>query len=691
MPNRLAYETSPYLLQHASNPVDWYPWGDKAFAAARALNKPVFLSVGYSTCHWCHVMAHESFEDTEVADLLNATFICVKVDREERPDIDHTYMAVCQMMTGSGGWPLTILMTPDKEPFFAATYIPRTSQYGRAGLVELVPKVAGLWRSRRQSVLDSAAKIRASLEGSLKVATPGRIPDENTLHLGYQELRARFDAEAGGFGEAPKFPMAHELRFLLRYWKRTGSADALQMVEASLQGMRRGGIFDQVGWGFHRYSTDRQWLVPHFEKMLYDQAQLAIAYTEAYQATGSESYRQTTREILDYVLRDMTDKEGGFHSAEDADSEGVEGKFYVWTMSEISDVLEEEERQVAVAVYGIQNQGNFVPEHGEIPRGANILHIAGPSSVVAQQPGMEEERVQAVLESARKKLLASRQGRVRPSKDDKVLADWNGLMIAALAMAGRAFDEQDYVHAARKAADFVLHGMRSHDGRLLHSYRQGNANIRAFADDYAFLAWGLIELYQASFDQKYIEAAVALNSELLARFWDERNRGFFFTPDDGEQLLLRQKQSRDGATPSANSVGLLNLLWLAEATENDGLRKKADELLRSSQEVADVPAAYAHFLNGLDFLLGPACTVAIIGRPDYPDTQAMLGALRRRFEPNLVLLVHDEGNGALFGPAADRRKTLEGKPTAYVCCGRSCHEPTADVNEMIGLVGRGTL
>ena len=521
-PNRLISEKSPYLLQHAHNPVDWCPWGDEAFEAAARQDKPVFLSVGYSTCHWCHVMAHESFEDPAVAALLNQAFVCIKVDREERPDIDQMYMSVAQAMTGRGGWPLTIIMTPEKKPFFAATYIPKTGRYGQAGMMEIIPRIQDLWEKNRDDLSGSADKILDYLRQTQNLPSAHSIDlDAAFLERGYEGLSSIYDPQNAGFGTAPKFPTPHNLLFLLRHWHRTGEANALQMVEATLQAMRMGGIYDHVGFGFHRYSTDAQWFVPHFEKMLYDQALMAIAYTEGYQATGKEEYARTAREILDYVLRDMTSPQGGFFSAEDADSEGEEGKFYVWTAEELKETLNREEFKLFIRLFDVHESGNF-------EKGRNILRQRSALVDAASVLKISEQDLYDQLEKIRAKLFLAREKRAHPFKDDKILTDWNGLMIAALAKAAQALHEVKYAKKAIKAADFMLEEMQTTDGRLLHRYR-GEAGIFANLDDYAFLIWGLIDLYETVFEVKYLKAAIQLNQVMMRHFWDKDRGGFFFS------------------------------------------------------------------------------------------------------------------------------------------------------------------
>jgi uncharacterized protein YyaL (SSP411 family) len=690
MPNRLIEEPSPYLRQHAHNPVDWYPWGPEAFERAEREDKPIFLSIGYSTCHWCHVMAHESFEHPEVARLMNQTFVSIKVDREERPDIDNVYMRVCQVMTGSGGWPLTIITTPDKKPFFAATYIPRESRFGLEGMMELIPHIREIWATRRGEVLNLSDKITTELQQTSQGTAGGEL-DETTLKVAYEQLAGSFDQQHGGFSYAPKFPTPHNLLFLLRYWKHSDNKAALDMVEQTLQAMRRGGIYDHIGFGFHRYSTDSQWLVPHFEKMLYDQAMLAMAYIEAYQATGKEDYQRTAREILSYVLRYMASPEGGFYSAEDADSEGVEGKFYLWTQEQVRQVLGNEEAHFVAQVFNIEKDGNYMAETTGKRSGDNILHSRKPLEEIASDLNLSSQDFQARLEAARQKLFSYRNKRVRPMKDDKILTDWNGLMIAALAKGAQAFDEPQYTEVACRAADFTLRNMRKANGRLWHRHRDGQAGVDANLDDYALLIWGLIELYEATFDTSHLRCALELTSDMLKHFWDEDGGGFYLVPDDGESLLVRKKEIYDGAVPSGNSVAMLNLLRLARMTANVDFEEKAAKIGRAfSRSVRQSPAAHCHLMIGLDFAIGSCYEVVIAGYAQAEDTRAMAKALRTRFLPNKVVLLNPtdrESTGIVkLAEFTKNQSSIGGKATAYVCLNYSCKSPTTDINKMLELL-----
>jgi uncharacterized protein YyaL (SSP411 family) len=690
-PNRLTHEKSPYLLQHAHNPVDWYPWGDEAFERARADDKPIFLSIGYATCHWCHVMERESFEDEEVARLLNDGFVSIKVDREERPDIDNVYMTVCQSMTGSGGWPLSIVMTPEKKPFFAATYIPKHARFGRAGMLELLPRVLTVWREKRSEATRLADHIAESLSG-LAEGAPGAGLDRAMLDTAYHHLAESFDESHGGFGGAPKFPTSERLRLLLRHWRRTGDPDALQMVEQTLASMRRGGIYDHVGFGFHRYSTDERWLVPHFEKMLYDQALLAIAYLEAYQATDNPDYASTAREIFTYVLRDMTSPEGGFYSAEDADSEGEEGKFYLWNERELREVLSPTEAEAAVSIFNVEGDGNFLDEATRAKTGANILHLAPSGDKPPELRDLTADELEGALSKTRGKLLARREERVRPFRDDKVLPDWNGLMIAALAKGGRILGEPRYTNAAAKAAAFVLREMRDEQGRLFHRYRVGERAITGFLDDYAFLTWGLIEVYEATFEVHHLQAALGLTETLIGHFWDDTSGGLFMTPDFGEALLVRSKEAHDGAVPSGNSVAMMNLLRLARMTGRSDLEEKAAEIGKAFADmVRRAPSAFAALLSAVDFGAGPSYEVVITGEPGGEDVRAMIAAVRTQYVPNKVVLFRPSGEEspeiAALASFTRELTAVDGKATAYVCQDHTCALPTTDALEMLRLLG----
>ena len=688
--NRLQYEQSPYLLQHADNPVDWHPWAAEAFRTAQQQDKPIFLSIGYATCHWCHVMEHESFEDPEVAALMNETFINIKVDREERPDIDGLYMTVAQMLTGRGGWPLTIIMGPDQRPFFAATYVPKHSSHGRLGMLELIPKIAEIWNTRREEVASSSQSILQALRSASEARAGGPQLEESILRRAYEELSAQFDEQNGGFGSAPKFPSPHNLLFLLRYRLRSGEQRALEMVEKTLTEMRRGGIYDHVGYGFHRYSTDARWRVPHFEKTLYDQAMLTLAYIETYQATGEDLYADTARQIVAYVLRDMRMPEGGFASAEDADSEGEEGRFYTWSYGELASVLQPAELTELEKLYDLQRQGNFREEATGMPTGANILYMhPGDAGVSGRSTGP------VLSEALRAKLLELRSLRVRPLKDDKVLTSWNGLMIAALARCGAVLGEPSYIEAAAGAASFIWERLRTPEGRLLHRYRGAEAGIAAYAEDYAYLIWGLIELYQGTFESLYLRRAAELMDLFIEDFWDEQAGGFFLTGEDAEQLLVRQRNDTDGALPSAGSVALFDLLRLGRMLQNPEYEDKAAALIRSTARFVDSsPLAFTFLLCALDFQIGPSFEVVIAGDPSASDTRAMIRELQRVYVPNKVVLLRPAGverpEIAELAPFTLVQTSVDGRATAYVCRDYACQLPVTDGAEMLRLLRGGS-
>ena len=669
----LVGQKSPYLLEHLSEPVDWYPWGEEAFQKAKREGKLIFLSIGYSTCHWCHVMENESFSDPRVAALMNDAFVSVVVDREERPDLDRHFMTMSELLTGSGGWPLTIIMMPDGRPFYATTYIPRDTAYGRLGMIELIPRIQETWKTRHAEILQSAVSIDAEIA---KLAVPragGFAPDSGVISRATKSLASVFDKAHGGFGLAPKFPMATALQFLLRSWRLNGNSEALHMVERTLTAMRNGGIFDQLGYGFHRYSTDATWLVPHFEKMLYDQALLSLTYTEAWQTTRKVFYKRTAREILTYVLRDLALPEGGFAAAQDADSEGKEGKYYLWTAPEVRAALGSQGLLAIRNTYDIREEGNFPGLDGSAT-GENILHRP-PAD--AEAPGPAESA-----------LLAARSARIAPARDDKLLADWNGLMIAALARAGGALDDPDYTRAAERAAQFIWSTMRTPQGRLFHRYRDGQAAIAGMADDYAFLDWGLLELYEGTFDVRYLQQAIELMNVFIAHFWDPAAGGFYQTPDDAERRVARSKVLDDGSLPSANSAALLALLMLNRMTGNVEYEKKAEAIAALYPGSPDHDAlSYSFFLAAASFLIGPSFEVVVAGDPTATDTREMVRALRERFLPDAVVIFRpaDTSNPEIdrVAPFTSLQAAINGKATAYVCQNFACKLPTNETKTML--------
>lgn len=689
--NKLINERSPYLLQHAHNPVDWYPWSNEAFEKAERENKPVFLSIGYSTCHWCHVMEHESFEDSTVAELMNDVFVSIKVDREERPDIDNIYMTVCQMMTGHGGWPLSIVMTPDKQPFFAGTYFPKESRHGRIGFIDLIKRIDEAWKLKREEIESSAANITKTLQEYNNTSSSAIELSAGDLDKTYKIFESRFDSVYGGFGDSPKFPSPHNLTFLLRYWKRTGDSNALKMVSKTLIEMRKGGIFDHVGKGFHRYSTDKFWLLPHFEKMIYDQAMLAIAYLETFQATKQKFFVDSAEEILEYVLRDMTDRDGGFYSAEDADSEGEEGKFYVWTEQEIRSILSTEDAELYLYSYNFREEGNYIDETTRESTGANIPHLKKEFNELCTKFGLPENEFRKKIESIRQILFNEREKRVHPLKDDKVLTDWNGLMISALAIAGRILNNDMYTKAAIKSVGFIHAHLTGEDGSLLHRYRDGASELNGYLDDYAFLIWGLLELYETTFEPEYLKNALSLQEKQLELFWDEINSGFFLTPDNGEMLLVRSKEIYDGAIPSGNSVSYLNLIKLNKITANTRYQDYADKLNNAfSEKVKNSLSGSTMFLSGFDFDLGPSSEIIIAGDNEEDKQSEMVRIFREQFIPNKVILfVGADDKYDLIKNIAEYTnsyKYINNRVTVYVCNNYECTLPAVTKDEVIKIL-----
>ncbi|MEC8043786.1 MAG: thioredoxin domain-containing protein [Verrucomicrobiota bacterium] len=667
--NRLIFESSPYLLQHARNPIDWYPWSDEAFNLAKKTDRPIFLSVGYTTCHWCHVMEHESFEDEAVAAVINENYVCVKVDREERPDVDNVYMTVTQMMTGRGGWPMTVIMSPEKIPFFAGTYFPKDS------MMQLLPHFAKVWREDREKAKEVGNAIIKSLS-ELQANQAG--DDLNSTHLDacYRSLVNNFDQTHGGFGRQPKFPTCHTLSFLLRYHLRTGDENALKMVEETLKNIRQGGIYDHVGLGIHRYSTDQEWLLPHFEKMLYDQALFVIANLECHLVTGNPFYLASCRDTLNYVTRKMTSDEGGFFSAEDADSEGEEGKFYLWSTKEIESILGAKDGKKYSARYQFQQDGNYLDEATHQKTGKNIPHLN--QNLTEEDDEFEEMRI---------KLFEEREKRIQPQLDDKVLTDWNGLMISAFARCARSLNDKAYLQIAQKAADFCLSKLRTKDGRLVKRWRRGKAGLPAHLEDYAFLVQGLLDTYEASFETKYLKASIELTDIAIDLFEDEQNGGFFLTADDGESLLVRPKEVYDGAIPSGNSVMAMNLARLSKMT---GVRKYEETLFRLFSAFSGFleknPQGAELLLQALDFMLSSPLELVLAGDPNKPDTQKILQIINRRFMPSKILLLRDsvKEDSELYDliPFVQNHKEIDGKATLYACRNQTCDHPRTDPQEI---------
>ncbi len=675
--NRLVGESSPYLRQHADNPVDWYPWSDEAFEKARESDLPIFLSIGYSSCHWCHVMAEESFEDGEVASLLNSNYVSVKVDREERPDVDDFYMDACQTMTGRGGWPLTIIMTPDKHPFYAATYIPKEGMFGQMGLIELLNKVTEIWENRRGEIEDQALSTLPESQVKVKGAVTPSIFDQT-----YSMLLGTFDWINGGFGPAPKFPSPSLLFFLLHYFERMDSDRALEMVEKTLASMADGGIFDHLGGGFHRYSTDGEWDVPHFEKMLYDQAMLTISYLLTYQATGNTGYKDVAEEVLAYTLSSLQHLEGAFYCAEDADVNGKEGIFYLWSEAEIEQVLGNEDSALFFKNF------KLVPVPGsQGPRSNALRKITDVNGSANNIENSDEIKLK--LGAMKQKLLEKRKSRDHLSPDDKILTDWNGIMIAALSIAARVCENDEYLQEAIRAASFVMEEMFTGDG-INHNFHEKGKGVEGFLDDYAFFAWGITELYESTFDVRYLKMAVDLTEEAISRFWDEKEGGFFFTSSASRDLPQRTKKVFDGAYPSGNSMCVYNLFRLFHITADAKFRSYAEKTLTAfSDIILRSPPSYSFMLTGFDTGLY-ARHVVVVGEKDEESTASFLGAVQTAFRPSAVWMLKDEVSSTVLGEIAPYTKDMQkidGKATAYVCQEGSCSPPVTDPVELSRLLG----
>ncbi len=683
MANRLIHESSPYLLQHAENPVDWYPWGEEAIERARELGRPIFLSIGYSACHWCHVMEHESFENSAIAELMNAHFVCIKVDREERPDLDQIYMNSVQLMTGQGGWPMSVFLTPGLQPFYGGTYIPPAPRFNSPGFPHVLKQVHAAWTSRRDEILSGAEEVTARIREMAGARAGSSELSEATLANAQQELLQAADRRHGGFGGAPKFPHAMDIRVLLRCSKRFADDDALDVAVTALDKMAAGGIYDHLGGGFHRYSTDERWLVPHFEKMLYDNALLVPAYLEAYQITGREDFARVVRETLDYVLREMTQPEGGFYSTQDADSEGVEGKFFVWSQQEVVNVLGKERARTFSTCYDVTARGNW--------EGSTILNRPRALAECARERKVAPEELVQTLDECRRLLFDVRGNRVAPPRDDKILVAWNGMMISAMARAAPILGETQYRDAAVEAAHFILEQMRDERGRLLHSFKDGKARFGAYLDDYACLIDSLVDLYQATFDPHWLRHAVELAETMQERFADPEG-GFFYTPDDHEQLIARNKDSQDSSTPSGNAVAAMALARLGRLTSRGEFVERATETLESfSEQIARFPMASGQALLTLEFLHGPAYEFVLVEGGKAAENDAATSALFSRFLPNKVVVRGaDSGDGPaseLLQPLLEGRTSADGEPTLYVCRGGTCQRPLVGVEAIVSGIG----
>ncbi|HEX5413815.1 MAG TPA: thioredoxin domain-containing protein [Terriglobia bacterium] len=699
--NHLIRESSPYLLMHARNPVDWYPWGQEAFDLAKRENKPIFLSVGYSTCHWCHVMERESFTSSEIARIMNENFVNIKVDREERPDVDKVYMTFVQATTGGGGWPMSVFLTPDLKPFFGGTYWPPVDRYGHPGFITVLERVAEAWKKDNARIEQSAADVVEQLEKSVSAPAPEAANiTGSTLSNAYHQITAGYDRANGGFGGAPKFPRPVVFNFLLRYHARTGDQPALQMTRNSLRAMANGGIHDHLGGGFHRYSVDAKWHVPHFEKMLYDQAQLAIAYLEAYQITRDSFYAGIARDILDYVLRDMRSPQGAFFSAEDADSqiekgkaEHGEGAFYLWTAAEIKQVLGPDAAKIFDYAYDVEPHGNVASHNdpqGEFT-GKNILQAAYSIEETAQHFGKSPAEIRATLADARSKVLAARSQRPRPPLDDKVLTSWNGLTISAFARAGQVLGDRAYSQAAQGAADFIKSKLYNNEtGMLMRRYREGEVGINGFLDDYTGLIQGLLDLYEASFRVADLAWAIRLQETQDRFFWDAQGGGYFQTAQDDKSILVRMRDAYDGAEPSPNSVAAMNLLRLAEMANRPAWREKAHQAFHAfSRQIEHAPEALPQMISAVEFALSKPRQIVIAGDRTQPDTHALLAVVSQRYLPNKVLFVVDGAEGqqlAAWLPFTKGMHPIDGKATAYLCEDYACKLPTFDPAQLAALL-----
>ena len=676
--NRLSQESSPYLLQHASNPVDWNPWGEEALTASRDQDKPILLSIGYSACHWCHVMEHESFEDEEIAQVMNDEFINIKVDREERPDLDAIYMNFVQMTTGSGGWPLTVFLTPNLVPFYGGTYFPPDDRYGRPGFKRLLQQIKETYRLRRVEIEAGEAETIRKLREASQWSIAEEVIQETVLDDAYDGCRRQFDSHHGGFGGAPKFPSAMILASLLRYSIRRDNASALDMANLTLEEMARGGIYDQLGGGFHRYSVDERWLIPHFEKMLYDNALLARVYLEAHQLTGNPFYRTVVEETLDFVGREMRHPMGGFYSAQDADSEGEEGKFYAWTSAEIVDVLGEEDARIFNDYFDVTSTGNF--------EGSNVLHPRLELAAHARNLGMSPANLTDLLDQARQKLFQVRETRIKPGLDDKVLSSWNGLMLTAFAEAAFTLDRPDYLEIAVSNAEFLSTQMVAQD-RLFRTWKDGDAKLNGYLEDYALVVEGWIATYQATGDVRWLDDAAELTEAQIRLFWDTENKDFYFTPSDHERLLVRHKEYMDNASPSGNAVACFNLLRLAKILGKKEYLEKAENMLgRVNRALSRHPLAFGYWLQALDFYLGPVRELALVG--PQTELQQLLSAIRKCYLPNKVLASSETIDDALGRkvPLLAGKVALEGKATAYVCQDYACQRPVTTRAELEDLL-----
>ncbi len=676
--NRLINETSPYLLQHAHNPVDWYPWGEEALTKAQNEEKPIFLSIGYSACHWCHVMERECFENQAIAEVMNEHFINIKVDREERPDLDEIYMNAVQSLTGAGGWPMSVFLTPEGKPFYGGTYFPPRDMYGRPGFPTVLQSIAKAYEERREDINESANQLTDHVRDMVNLRGGEGELDDRFIQSAFEDLKRRYDSKHGGFGSAPKFPHSMDISLLLRYYKKKGEKTALDMSLHSLKKMSQGGMYDQLGGGFHRYSTDAEWLIPHFEKMLYDNALLAKTYTEAYQLTKDPYYKKIVKETLDYVEREMTSPEGGFYSTQDADSEGIEGAFFVWTTDEIHEVLGEEKGNLVCQYYGVEPMGNFEHRH-------NVLHMAADLDQLAKQTGISQDELTNTIKEANCKLFAVREKRVKPKRDEKILSDWNGLMISSLAYAGNVFREEKYITMARNAAEFIFTHLKQQD-RLYHTYKDGRVHTNGFLSDYSYLSNALLDLYEATMNPRWLREANQLTQSMITHFWDHEKGAFFFTSDDHEPLIARTKDPMDNAVPSGNSIAVQALLRLKEMTGELSYQEKAETCFHAFEEpLRRIPSAFTQMLCALDFMLSSPKEIVLAGETPK-SLENFQEAIFTEFIPDKVVLYCEQSTKEelrSLTTIVEGKEPQNGNSLAYVCQNFTCKQPVSKTEELV--------
>jgi uncharacterized protein YyaL (SSP411 family) len=690
--NKLIHETSPYLLQHAHNPVDWFPWGEEALAKAKEENKPIFLSIGYAACHWCHVMERESFEKEEIAKILNSHFVSIKVDREERPDLDDIYMTAVIALSGSGGWPMTVFLTPDLKPFYGGTYFPPEDKWGRVGFKNLLLRLADFWHDEksRAKIFQDAETLSQIIARRASQSFPVDEKSQISTSLlvnAARQLEASFDGKWGGFNDAPKFPPSHALLFLFRHFHRTGNKRSLEMAKLTLDRMSEGGIYDHLAGGFHRYSVDSHWLVPHFEKMLYDNAQLAVVYTEAFQVTGIPQYARVAQEIFEYEMTTMTDSTGGIYSTEDADSQGKEGLFYLWKWDEIQNILGKNDTAIVSRYYCVKKEGNF-PSQEEYHKGQNILHRRQRAASVAKELDMTESELEKRMSAIKKNLLKERDKRIRPGLDNKIITSWNALMISAYARGHQVFADTKYLAAGERAASFIMNNMRTKEGKLLRTHRDGESKFFGYLEDYAYTIRSFVDLYEAGFDSQWLFAAEDLLEEMLAQFWEDKSASLYNTSRYHENLIVRAKTTNDSAMPSPIGVAINSLLRLGKILDREDYAQKAQRILRANHPLLEkAPQGHLGLLMNVDPLIYPAKEIVIIGAKEAAQTKELLKEIHRRFLPHRVIVLLDPASEEADEltkkiPLVVGRKLIDGKAAAYVCENFSCQLPAASPEQL---------